>query len=1304
MNALSAKVLIGIFFMLTGTVFNCSAQLSCLTVNDIAVTEPDNGGGYASFKISLSSPSTQEVKVYYSTSNGTASSRNDYTANSGYLTFQPGETVKFLFIAINGDLYDEYDETFYLNLSNATNATICDNKGTATILDSDAPPTMTISNMAVREQDSGTVKVKFLIQLSNWSYKDITFDYATINGTATAGSDYQAASGTFTIPAAHIRAEIVVTSYGDTTKEENETFIVNYSNPVNVQLTNTSSSATIWNDDLEFPVVLISPYHQTVLESVDSVAMNLRLTRKGNIPLIVRLMSFYGNQPWIVDEAIPDVDYVALDSLVTFLPGELSKQIKFKIIDNAIDNHDKFIHIVMLEPQNGILDGLIDAGIDIIDDENNVMINVPDSIVVSEDWNSFILQLSSSTPISTNLSYSTEDGSAVAGSDYDQKSGNLTFNNFDKFFFDLNVIKTDDFEQTEYFYVNFSTPTDPNISLSRNRTKIIIKDTTKPTAIFSAPSVIEGNKGDTTDVNFQVKLNFPSPKKVKIEYAMDSYVTENVGGGIIADSNIDFILKSDSVVFMPGDTAKVITVRVIGDDTDENNEQIFVLARNEENVILNRNTGDPYWGDVARGNIIDDDDTPSISISDTTIIEGDDGVKMAYFRISLSNPSQWGVFFKARLEDLSTAKSKDYRDTLNYDNRGYMYVGLSIPPYRLLPIPIIGDTLPEINERFKILISEIQNAIVTDSIAICTIIDNDTAPNEVIGLETQSAKESAGILNVTVLLNEPASQPISVDYSTSDGYISGQANYVPVSGTLNFAIGDSVKYVPVTLLNDTIIEGDEFFNFNLSNALNAQISTPQTRVWVLEDADDILFFDSGIQFARDPYYASDTLMVFKVNLLQPNNHTVKVDYTTVPGTATEGSDYSSTSGVLTFLPGETIKEIAVKYDPASADEGDEYFYLKLSNPIFGHFVRDYFLDEDSIKRVFIYDHLTQGRRSVSMRRDNYIWIHEGNSGDTTLISVPLYLNGGPSILPVTVEFKIIYNNDYPGAFNNDLVFDDGPRVTFAPGETQKDMVFKVVGDNDFEFDEYFTAYPVNGINGSPPEGDINGYILNDDPPLEVTIGNDVTITEGDDGIKKLVFEVYTKNLPNWGIGNPIPAAVGFEVIDVTTSKQVDYFIYGGGVFGELSDTTFIIIDVRGDTINEGDESFIVRLLPSYYFIAGERFEAIGTILNDDGPVFLTSSAVSTENLKTQPKIANVFTPNGDGINDLFVIDGVTNAQNELIVFNKEGTQFFKRSNYQNDWDGQGCADGTYYYILKLKDQDGGFTTKKGYITLIRGFR
>ncbi|MFD2872810.1 gliding motility-associated C-terminal domain-containing protein [Mucilaginibacter ximonensis] len=83
-------------------------------------------------------------------------------------------------------------------------------------------------------------------------------------------------------------------------------------------------------------------------------------------------------------------------------------------------------------------------------------------------------------------------------------------------------------------------------------------------------------------------------------------------------------------------------------------------------------------------------------------------------------------------------------------------------------------------------------------------------------------------------------------------------------------------------------------------------------------------------------------------------------------------------------------------------------------------------------------------------------------------------------------------------------------------------------------------------------------------------------------------------------------------------------------------------------------------------------------------------------------ISNVFTPNGDGVNDTFVVPGLeTYSDNELTIINRWGNVVYQKTNYKNDWDGSGLVEGTYFYVLRAKNKAGVWDTYKGYLTLLR---
>lgn len=101
------------------------------------------------------------------------------------------------------------------------------------------------------------------------------------------------------------------------------------------------------------------------------------------------------------------------------------------------------------------------------------------------------------------------------------------------------------------------------------------------------------------------------------------------------------------------------------------------------------------------------------------------------------------------------------------------------------------------------------------------------------------------------------------------------------------------------------------------------------------------------------------------------------------------------------------------------------------------------------------------------------------------------------------------------------------------------------------------------------------------------------------------------------------------------------------------------------------------------------------------PDLNNNSATDTRTL-TGLVIPNVFTPNGDGVNETFEIPGLeTSIANELTVMNRWGATVYQKKGYKNEWSGQGLNEGTYFYLLRVQFTAGKWEVYKGYITLLR---
>ena len=192
------------------------------------------------------------MTVDFATADGTATQPSDYTANSGTVTFAPGETSKTVTVQVNGDTTVEPNETFNVNLSNATgNATIADAQGVGTIVNDDvAASNISINDVSHNEGNSGQTAYDFTVSLNAAQAAPVTVDFATADGTATQPGDYAANTGTVTFAPGETSKTVTVQVNGDTAVEPNETFFVNLSNATgNATIADNQGVGTIVNDD-----------------------------------------------------------------------------------------------------------------------------------------------------------------------------------------------------------------------------------------------------------------------------------------------------------------------------------------------------------------------------------------------------------------------------------------------------------------------------------------------------------------------------------------------------------------------------------------------------------------------------------------------------------------------------------------------------------------------------------------------------------------------------------------------------------------------------------------------------------------------------------------------------------------------------------------------------------------------------------------------------------------------------------------------------------------------------------------------
>ena len=301
----------------------------------IADAEASEGAGEVRFAVTLDGPSGAEVTVGYETADPAGSSDPvaeagiDYESASGTLTFAPGEVSQTIRVPVIDDDLDEPDESFALVLSDPRGATLGRGSALGTILDDDEPPTVSIAGTSGAE-DVG--ELAFAVALSARSLTGVTVDYASMDGTAVAGNDYDAVEGTLTFAAGEVWKTIRVPVIDDALDEaDEETFAVALSAPTGATLDAGTATGTIRDDD-EPPALSVADAAGD--EDVGELEFAVTLSAPSGIEVSASYATKDGT-------ATAGGDYAAATGTLVFAPGEVSRTIRVAILDDALHEADE---------------------------------------------------------------------------------------------------------------------------------------------------------------------------------------------------------------------------------------------------------------------------------------------------------------------------------------------------------------------------------------------------------------------------------------------------------------------------------------------------------------------------------------------------------------------------------------------------------------------------------------------------------------------------------------------------------------------------------------------------------------------------------------------------------------------------------------------------------------------------------------------------------------------------------------------------------------------------------------------------
>jgi uncharacterized repeat protein (TIGR01451 family) len=234
----------------------------------------------------------------------------------------------------------EPDETFFVNLTNASNASIGDDQGVGTIRDDDYLPRIRINDVSIAEGNAGTTNLVFSLTLSHPATQAVMVDFVTYSfsspGHATPDVDYTSVNATVTFDPLVTSVPVTVLITGETIFEGNEEFYVDLTNPRNAAIERSFAIATILNDDPR-PTISI---HDVALPEGSTGTTNFSFDVTLSNPSATAI---YVDFATVEGTALEIADYVVNAGVLTFDPLVTVQQATIAVVgDEVVEPNETF--------------------------------------------------------------------------------------------------------------------------------------------------------------------------------------------------------------------------------------------------------------------------------------------------------------------------------------------------------------------------------------------------------------------------------------------------------------------------------------------------------------------------------------------------------------------------------------------------------------------------------------------------------------------------------------------------------------------------------------------------------------------------------------------------------------------------------------------------------------------------------------------------------------------------------------------------------------------------------------------------
>jgi len=828
-----------------------------VTINDVTHTETDSGTTTYTFTVTLSSAYKYPVDVTWTTANNTAVAGSDYVAASGTVHFAANELSKTLDVTTNNDNIFEINETFFVNLTGASNAAmITDSQGVGTITNNDPMPSVTLSASPTTISENGGSSI-VTAALSSVAGVDTTINLG-FTGTAASGTDYNTTGTAILIPSGNSSGSITINAIDNSVDTVDKTVIVDIVGATNATESGVQQSTITLEDDDETAVTLAltgSPLAEnggtaTVTASVP--------TPIGEVVTVN--LGFSGT-------ATSGTDYTASNTVITIPIGGTSGSSTLTGMDDPTDEPDETI-IVDITSVTGVIEAF----------EQQVTASITDDDVPTVTLSltgSPLAEASGTATVTATLSNTAYQDTTIAlgftgtadASDYSASASITIPVGSDQGSITISGVNDTLDEPDETVIVDITSVTNATESGTQQVTATITDDDL-PTFTILADNANVAEDGGTAVVT------------VTLSSAANEAVTFNLTYLLgTATLNTDYTASAATISIPIGGSTGSITLISQDDSTDEPDETIVVDVASV--------TGAIEIGTQQATTSITDDDVPTVTLSLTgsPLAEASGAATVT---ATLSNTAYQDATIT--LGFTGTADASDYSALSS----------ITIPvgsDHGSVTISGVNDTLDELDETVIVDITSVTNATESGIQQVTATITDDDFPTFMLVADNANIAEDGGTAVVTVTLSSAANEVVTFNLTYLLGTATLNTDYTASAATISIPIGGSTGSITLTSQDDSADEPDETIVVDVASVTGAIETGAQQASTAIVD-DDLVSVTLGLTgspFAEDGGSATVTATLASATF---SDVTVNLSFS---GTATNGTDYTP-SGASIFIP------------------------------------------------------------------------------------------------------------------------------------------------------------------------------------------------------------------------------------------------------------------------------------------------------------------------------------------------------------------------------------------------------------------